>query len=190
VVVFLLWKAMGNTVVFLFFGRRFAMFTTLINMGTYRVDYFHPEMFFTAAAAGLYLSAVKGAGEFYSRTMKHRLLNGLCYLKQTSDVDNLVAVYVDNLTDESSQRMAFEQMMKDIHRGILHRVFVHCHTDLSSSDGFLALVKGHSFRSNGHDLYCWDERTSFTVSFLQDRCVSDHNGDRSRRDPILQMLEA
>ncbi len=166
------------------------MFTTLITMGAYRVDYFHPERFCTAGAVGLYVSGAKNADMHYSKTAKRQLLEGLCYLKRTSEIKNLVAVYLDTLAVDCSQRPAFQQMMKDVRKGMLSKIVVHCYAELSTQEGFLALIRDHSFKANGRELFCWDEKTSFTISFMVGRSSEPCQADRLLEEKALQTVIA
>jgi hypothetical protein len=159
-------------------------------MGAYRVDYFNPERFCTPGAVGLYVSGAMSADMQYSKTAKRQLLEGLCYLKRTSDIGNLVAVYLDNLAVECRQRPAFQQMMKDVRIGMLSKIVIHCHAELSTREGFLALIKDHSFKTSGSDLFCWDEKTSFTISFMAGRSTEQCRGDRLLEEKALQMVNA
>ncbi len=164
------------------------MFTTLMNSGDYRIDYFHPEKFYTARAVGLYVSGIHEADAFYGKAAKHQLQEGLCFIKQSSDPLCLVAVYIDNLADVESSRPAFQQMMLDVQRGLLHQIVVHCHAELSSHEGFLGLIQQYSCRPNGSRMLCWDGRLTFTITFMVTTAWQHREDDRALKESPLQLL--
>lgn len=106
------------------------MFETYMKAGSYRVEYLNPERLGQPSALGFYLCGEMDAQAGYSRAARQKHLAGLLIIQRELGSQNLAAVYVDVLAWRSAPRRAFQQMLRDVRRGLFQRVFVASSCDL------------------------------------------------------------
>ena len=100
------------------------MFATLMNPGSYRVDYFKDQAAGTAQALGFYACGDIPSQAVYSRSARYNLLAGLIVVQHHFGISNLVAIYLDVHSPRQPFRPAHEQLKRDLRAGLFKRVFV------------------------------------------------------------------
>ena len=109
------------------------MIKTLMNHGSYRVDYFNLDGTATPDALALYVCGELDLTKRYSSTVKNQLYSGLLLVKMHLGLSNLLAVYVDVNDSGSLQRPAYQKLKEDIRAGYFKRIFVYQISDLIGS---------------------------------------------------------
>ena len=113
------------------------MFTTLMNFGSYRVDYLNKQRIGDPHAVGLYILGNLSGEETYSRSAKRALYLGLTMVREQLGMENLVGIYVDINCPNQTSRQAYLELKKDVKAGMFRRVLVQSLSDLfSDADSF------------------------------------------------------
>lgn len=105
------------------------MFETLMKNGSYRIDYLNHSSRRKAESIALYICGAIEENELYSRSAKRRLYMGLGLIAQKYECQNLVAVYLDVCSGDSSSRPALARLNEDARKGYFHRVFIYASTN-------------------------------------------------------------
>ncbi len=113
------------------------MFTTLMNYGSYRVDYLNKHKMGDPRAVGLYVLGSLSREEIYSRSAKRALYQGLMVVNGQLGKENLVGVYVDINCPTQTTRQAYQVLKRDVKAGMFHKVLVQSLDDLfTDADSF------------------------------------------------------
>lgn len=123
------------------------VFEVFMRNGAYRVDYLNSEMFGTPESLAMYVSGSLLIGHPYSRAAKRCLLSGLMMLRQMNQLSNLVAVYLETVQSDSSNRPALAQLQQDGAAGIFRRLLVICEEKVEKID-----LMGHDWQKSLEDL--------------------------------------
>lgn len=100
------------------------MFEAMRKLGGYRVDYLNKDRMGSPNALGFYVLGDLPAKQAYSHSAKHSLLAGLIMLRNLSEIDNLVAIYLDVNQGDNAPRSAYLRMKQDMQSGMFRRLFV------------------------------------------------------------------
>jgi hypothetical protein len=132
------------------------MFETLMNPGSYRVDYFNEQAVRTDTAFGFYVCGELEPQAVFSQSGRRNLLSGLSIIRQELGPQNLVAIYLDVHTPEFNSRPAYHQMKGDLRAGMFRKVFIFRSCILVRGKGMLADLSQLASEIEGFELIIYE----------------------------------
>lgn len=132
------------------------MLDVMMKNGNYRVDYLNPLGEHAARMFAFYVCGPVAANEQYGHDVKKRLFIGLDVIKRMMGMDYLSAIYLDMNESNNVERPGYEQMKRDLARGLFRRVFVLRLDDLFGGSEMMNDLMDFSIQIGGFEVLVYD----------------------------------